>query len=509
MAGSADAPVSEPRVVGRYALFDEIAAGGMATVHYGRLVGPVGFSRTVAIKRLHPQFAKDREFVDMFLDEAKLASRIQHPNVVTTLDVVALEDELLLVMEYVQGESLSRLLRTMANKKQRVPPSVVLSIMSGMLHGLHAAHEATSEQRKPLNIVHRDISPQNVIVGIDGVARVLDFGVAKAAMRSQSTKDGEMKGKLSYMSPEQLNGKEVDRRSDLFSAGVVCWEALTGERLFAGSDAGEILGKVLARDIPRPSAVPPPPIEGNEPPLKPVSKKISKVVMRALERDPNARWQTAREFAIALEEAGRPATSHRVGAWVEEVAGEALQKRKQRLAEIESIPMDEVSPVEEASPDEPTDVDVSIQDAMEPPPVSDPIVYPEHQGRWKRLLTVLVVLCLLGWGLIKLLQPEDIEVLQPSRPVAPSTAAAAERASTQDPSKPALSASPSAEGVEGTAPSALPIAPEPESDPEAQEPDPATPPPGRIIRRPRTNCDPPWFVDKNGIKRIKKSCLGR
>src|SRR5690348_15717245 len=156
---------ARPRLIGRYALFGEIAAGGMATVHFGRLVGPVGFSRTFAIKRLHPQFAKDPEFVSMFLDEARLASRIQHPNVVTTLDVVAMLHEVFLVMEYVQGESLSRLVKNANKSGDRNPWGHVAAIMGGMLRGLHAAHEAKSERREPLNIVHRDVSPQNVLVG--------------------------------------------------------------------------------------------------------------------------------------------------------------------------------------------------------------------------------------------------------------------------------------------------------------------------------------------------------
>src|SRR5687768_9224260 len=152
------------RVVGRYALYNEIAAGGMATIHLGRLLGPVGFSRTVAIKRLHPQFAKDPEFVSMFLDEARLAARIQHPNVVQTLDVVALEGELFLVMEYVQGESLSRLMRTLRAQAGRVPARIVSSIVTNVLYGLHAAHEARTERGAPLGIVHRDVSPQNVMI---------------------------------------------------------------------------------------------------------------------------------------------------------------------------------------------------------------------------------------------------------------------------------------------------------------------------------------------------------
>ena len=162
-------PSAPVRVVGRYALYGEIAAGGMATVHFGRLLGPVGFSRTVAIKRLHPQFAKDPEFVSMFLDEARLAARIRHPNVVPTLDVVATQGELFLVMDYVQGESLSKLIRIAREQGGCIPGRITAGILVGALHGLHAAHEAKNERGEPLGIVHRDISPQNVLVGSDGV----------------------------------------------------------------------------------------------------------------------------------------------------------------------------------------------------------------------------------------------------------------------------------------------------------------------------------------------------
>jgi serine/threonine protein kinase len=154
------------RVVGRYAIFDEIASGGMAAVYFGRLLGPAGFSRTVAIKRLHSEFAKDPDFVAMLLDEARVAARIRHPNVVSTLDVVFDGGELFLVMDYVEGESLSRIRR--ASHEKLIPISVVSAILTGILQGLHAAHEATSEGGQPLVLVHRDVSPQNILVGIEG-----------------------------------------------------------------------------------------------------------------------------------------------------------------------------------------------------------------------------------------------------------------------------------------------------------------------------------------------------
>jgi serine/threonine-protein kinase len=314
------------RVIGRYALYGRLAAGGMATVHFGRLLGPAGFSRTVAIKRLHPQFAKDPEFVAMFLDEARLAARIQHPNVVATVDVVAMSEELFLVMDYVRGESFSRLLRASRKRGVEVTNAVLASVIVGMLHGLHAAHEAKDEQGRPLSVVHRDVSPQNVLIGVDGVARVLDFGVAKAAARVQITRDGQMKGKLSYMAPEQLQGKGVDRRTDVFAAGIVFWEALTGRRLFDAAEPADVLNMITTDAIPPPSAVVPS-----------VNRALDDIVMKALARAPDARFQTAREFAIAIEEASRLASAREVGEWVERVAGETLLHREQAVAEIEAV----------------------------------------------------------------------------------------------------------------------------------------------------------------------------
>ncbi len=318
------------RVVGRYALYAEIAAGGMATVHFGRLLGPVGFSRTVAIKRLHPQFAKDPEFVSMFLDEARLAARIRHPNVVPTLDVVATHGELFLVMEYIQGESLSRLLRAMRDKKERIPPRIVTTVMSGALHGLHAAHEARDERGEPLGIVHRDISPQNVLVGTDGVARVLDFGVAKAAGRIQTTREGQLKGKLAYMAPEQLQG-HVTRQSDIYAAAIVLWEALTGQRLFGGDNEAAVLGKVLNGTVDPPSRH-----YGTRGEIDDGLRQLDAVVLRGLDRDPARRYGTAREMAIAVERCVGVASPSEVGDWVETAARDVLSRRAEKVAEIES-----------------------------------------------------------------------------------------------------------------------------------------------------------------------------
>jgi eukaryotic-like serine/threonine-protein kinase len=309
----------------------------MATVHLGRLLGPVGFSRTVAIKRLHAQFASDPEFVSMFLDEARLAARIRHPNVVPTLDVVATGGELFLVMEYVPGESVSRLSRALRERQQTIPYRILSAIMAGVLHGLHAAHEAKDERGHPLGIVHRDVSPQNILVGTDGVPRVLDFGVAKAAGRVQTTKEGQIKGKLSYMPPEQLRGAAVSRQTDIYAAGVMLWELVTGVRLFSGDNEGAIVAKVLEGRVEPPSQVL---LRSRRQTVTDavlrMLESLDATILRSLNMQPEQRFATAREMALEIERKSPPATGSEVADWVENVARDVLSSRAQMVAEIES-----------------------------------------------------------------------------------------------------------------------------------------------------------------------------
>jgi serine/threonine protein kinase len=315
------------RMVGRYALYDELGSGGMATVYLGRLCGPARFSPIVAVKALHPQLAKDPDFVKMFLDEARLAARIRHPNIVPVIDVHVGAGELCLVLEYVRGESLNRLIRGAAADGQPISPAIASAIVCDMLEGLHAAHEATDEEGKPLGIVHRDVSPHNVLVGVDGTARVFDFGVAKAAGRMQTTQDGQVKGKLAYMAPEQLRGESVNRQADLYAAAVVLWEMLTGEHLFGGDNEGQTVERVLFEPVPAPSQR-----RGNVP------AALDAVVLRGLARERTRRFGTAKEMVLALEQAAAPAARSEVGGWVEVRAVDGLEDRARRVAAVEASP---------------------------------------------------------------------------------------------------------------------------------------------------------------------------
>ncbi len=302
---------------GRYLLFAPIATGGMASVYLGRLDGSQGFRRPVAIKRMHVGFGRQ-----LVIDEARLSSRVRHANVVQAVDVVEHENELLLVLEYVHGDSLDRLLAA-----GPVPPRIAAAIVSGALRGLHAAHEARAADGQPLELVHRDLSPHNILVDVAGVARVLDFGVARARGRLQATQDGQLKGKLAYLAPEQVHG-DTSRRSDLFTAGAVLWECLTGRRLFEGTNEGDLLAKVLLCKVARVPAE---------------AQALQPVLDHALDRDPARRFATAAEMADALDAAGA-ASAAEVAAWVQRLAGDRLAERAKLVEQLEHAPAAEPTP---------------------------------------------------------------------------------------------------------------------------------------------------------------------
>jgi len=320
--------LSQPRLLGRYLFYAPIASGGMATVYLGRMAGPKGFSRIVAIKQLHAQYVHDADFVTMFTDEAHLIGRIHHSNVVPPIDVVEADGDLCIIMEYVHGEALGRLMRL--SRPERIPLRVVTAIMVQTLLGLHAAHVVADGDGQPLAIVHRDVSPQNILVGEDGIARVVDFGIATAADRAHKTDSGKLKGKLGYMSPEQLLGGSVDARCDIFSSGIILWEMLTGKKLFGPADALEAVERMRTFEPKLPSAIVPT-----------LSPEFDSIALKALALDPSLRFSSAHEMARSLAAACPPAGAIEVAEWVTSLASDTLRTRATWIQDLASIDLGE------------------------------------------------------------------------------------------------------------------------------------------------------------------------
>lgn len=317
--------------LGRYELLLPIAEGGMAVVWAARLKGSRGFSKTVAVKTMLAELSQEARFQKMFLDEARIASRIRHPNVAEILDLGEHHDRLYIVLEWVDGEPLANLRRD-AVRQGGMPLGVAVEIVRATAAGLHAAHELADEHtREPIGLVHRDISPQNILVAFDGVVKVVDFGVAKASGRStEKTSAGHVKGKPPYMSPEQATGQEVDRRTDVFALGIILCQLVTGKHPFRGES-----DLVTLQNIVSDKPVVPPRAHNHTCP-----KSLEAVILKAIERDPDARFQTAREFEQALEAAATelPRTRQEdVAAFVQRMAGERGERRRQQLQEATAL----------------------------------------------------------------------------------------------------------------------------------------------------------------------------
>jgi eukaryotic-like serine/threonine-protein kinase len=312
------------RPASRYEVLFKLASGGMATVHVGRKRGPLGFSRVVAIKRAHPHLLEDESFVRMLVDEARLASQLHHPNVVAVLDVEREggdTPDLSLVMEYVEGASMSELFGAVEARGERLPPGIAARLVLDACEGLQNAHELSDEQGQPLGLVHRDVSPHNILVGVDGLARVSDFGIAKVTRRSADSTTGSLKGKLSYMAPEYVESGELDARADVFGLGIVLWEALAGRKLFVGQTEVEVLQRVAKAEVPLVSELVPE-----------LSPDFDALLGSALARLPEERFTTMRAFGTALgtlaQRSGLLASHAEVGALVRSLFGARLEERR-------------------------------------------------------------------------------------------------------------------------------------------------------------------------------------
>jgi serine/threonine-protein kinase len=303
---------------------DEIGIGGMASVHLARMDGPGGFQKWVAIKRIHSHLIEDESFVQMFLDEARVAARISHPNVASVIELGKHQDSYWIAMEYLHGEPLREVMRRTEELGTPMPPEIACRIIADAAEGLHAAHELQGKDGDKLDLVHRDVTPHNLFVTYDGSTKVVDFGIAKFLTRMSNTRHGTLKGKIAYMSPEQVHGEQIDRRTDLFALGVVLWELTTGKRLFRMESDLDTLAKVQECNVPKPSTI-----------VRGYPLDLEKIVLKALAKKRDDRFRTARELSRALQgllmRRGLFIASDEVASYMHSIFSERIQKRDAHL----------------------------------------------------------------------------------------------------------------------------------------------------------------------------------
>jgi hypothetical protein len=392
------------QTIGKYEVLQRLAAGGMAEIFLARMVGVLGFDKLVVIKRILPHLAQRNDFIQMFLDEARIATTLNHANIVQTHEVGVHGKSYFMVMEYLAGEDVRSIVRRIGRREDgRLPLEHALNIGVAVAAGLQYAHEKKDRDGKPLDIVHRDVTPQNVIVTYEGAVKLLDFGIAKAANRINETRSGSFKGKVPYMSPEQCRGEALDRRSDLFSLGILLHEMTLCRRLFRGETDFQILKQIAEGPITRPQDVDPK-----------YDQRLQAIVMRALERDPARRFASARELQQALEELAHEMRlrlspmaladymqalfGDKIGAWHEVSADGDVAKLERHfatvMAEREEAEGDDEAEERRAAvvpPQPPSDVQLSS--------LPDEGIEPVRRGRGGRvLLAMTLVVVGLGVG---------------------------------------------------------------------------------------------------------------
>jgi serine/threonine-protein kinase len=316
---------AKPVSFGKYTLLERIAVGGMAEVFLAMQAGVEGFEKWLAIKRIRPHLSNEEAFIKMFLNEAKLAAQLQHPNIVQIYDLGHVQDSYFIAMEYISGRDMSRVIPKAEKMGIPFPLEYALAIAASVLDGLAYAHPRADAYGVPLNIVHRDVTPENIMVGWNGNVKILDFGIAKAATQSDQTRAGEIKGKLSYMSPEQAMGKSLDARSDLFALGIVLYEWVTGYRLFTGENEMAILKSIIDGKIYPPSYF-----------REDVPERIEEILMRALMKNRDERYQSARDMQLDIlqwfTEVGFTPTSLHLANFLKQIFGDEIAAEQKALA---------------------------------------------------------------------------------------------------------------------------------------------------------------------------------
>jgi serine/threonine-protein kinase len=309
---------------GKYVLLDRVAVGGMAEIFLARQEGPEGFEKIIVIKRIRPHLSNQKTFVTMFLNEAKLAAQLNHPNIVQIYDLGKIGPSYFIAMECILGRDMRRIIPKAQALGIAFPMVHALKIASSVCEGLYYAHQRVDLRGEPLRIVHRDVTPENIVVSFDGTVKILDFGIAKAANQIEQARAGEIKGKLSYMSPEQCMGKALDQRSDLFSLGAVLYEWITGAKLFTGPSDVSILKAITDQPIEPPSRL-----------RTGVPEAVDRILMKALERDRERRYQTAWEMQTDIERylarVDSPPSSIDLAHFLRTLFKDELEEERQRL----------------------------------------------------------------------------------------------------------------------------------------------------------------------------------
>ncbi|HEY0192639.1 MAG TPA: serine/threonine-protein kinase, partial [Kofleriaceae bacterium] len=358
----------------RYQILAKLAVGGMAEIYLARGASVAGVERYCVLKRILRERATDEQLVRMFVDEARLAAQLQHPNIASVYDVGTLGDSFFFTMEYVHGETVRALLHRAHTMSRPLPLACVMTTIAGAAAGLHHAHERHAADGRPLGIVHRDVSPSNLMISFEGHIKLVDFGVAKAADRETETRTGTVKGKISYLSPEQCRGVPVDRRSDIFSLGIVMWEMLTGQRLFRRNSDFENMTAIVHEQVVRPSA--------RRPDLSPA---IDAIAMKMLAKDPAQRYQTADDVVEAIENASMRAGTILSTSAVSRLMRDLFGVRPEPWRQLESAAMPhEVATVMSQPIDEPLEESIEPIDPRETDP-AEPVLasVPDlsHSGR--------------------------------------------------------------------------------------------------------------------------------
>jgi serine/threonine-protein kinase len=481
--------------VAGYEVLGVLGRGGMATVHLAR---DLRSGDLVALKTMSPDVADDEAAAIVLEDEARVLSRIVHPNVVPVIDVVRTEGDVVLVMPFVRGVTVAELLVAASRAESPLSPGIVSAIGQDVLAGLEAAHQATSESGQPLGVVHRDVSPQNVLVDVEGSARVLDFGIAKAVGRAaKTTRDGSLKGKVAYMCPEQIHGEPLDRTADLYALGIVLWEAIALERLFAGSNEADTMRRALMADVPS--------LESTRPELP---SGTDAFFARALARAPRSRFASAGEMAHALQSLYPREPRERVANAVRTLGARELEKR---TAPKPSRPPPR-GPVDGApSADLPTPHSEAGPTArsLVPPPSAD-LSRPSSRRSATALgggvvLASLVALALWSRARWEPVHDSDTPAARVASSVVPLVLHSADAATASEMRS------------MGSAAVSLPVAVEPSAEPSASSASAtasaSTPPQKRSSNgasKPKSlpvGCDIPYIVDSSGRKKYRPECL--